>query len=309
MQGPRVVATVLTSPKAPLAGLVPGEADANQSGVDPPPLLAHWPAAEAAAAASDGIAAASGLAPDAQPIDAAGVVAVVNNPIFCSSPENGAAGEQRTGASSIQPPGSPCDTVSSFGNAEADDQSSDNDSDSDSDGEVESLCSDGDSENRDDRGGSWSDHHPVAMHSAPSAVGSTARFGGSSAFGRGEPTAWPLLCLSATTPQDGITHHSDCVCLEELLCTPWASGPPMRLRYCTLAGRRSPRGLTTLQQPPPLEQLAQLLQADVSQVLSSACSVSTLKTCLRQRHLKTLISVVVPTAAQTHEPAPGIEPF
>lgn len=199
MQGPGVVASVLTSPKAPLAGLVPGEADADQSGVDPPPLLAHWPAAEAATAATDGIAAASGLAPDAQPVDAADVVAVVNNPIFCSSPENGAAGEQRTGASSIQPPGSPCDTVSSFGNAEADNQSNANDSGSDSDGEVESLGSDGDSEDGDDGGGSWGNHHAVAMHSAAGSVGSTARFGSSSAFGRGEPTAWLLRCLLATS--------------------------------------------------------------------------------------------------------------
>jgi hypothetical protein len=169
MQGPDVVASVLASPKAPVAGPSTGEADADQSGVNTPPLLAHWPAPQAVAA-SDGIAAASGPAPGTQPTDAAGVVAVVNNPIFCSSPENDAAGEQRNGASSIRAPGSPCDTVSSFGNADAEDQSDANHSHSDGGSEIESQDSDGDSEDGDCRGGSWSDHRAAAMHSAASSL-------------------------------------------------------------------------------------------------------------------------------------------
>lgn len=135
----------------------------------------------------------------------------MSNPIFCSSPDRndpeavarssktaGAAAvhhDQQDGASSIQPPGSPCDTVSSFGGDGAeyqgagfsDDTSSYSGSSgsSGSDSELGSLDSDSDSEDgaygnvfgddEDCGESSFSDFHAADSRPA-SSVGSSACF-------------------------------------------------------------------------------------------------------------------------------------
>jgi hypothetical protein len=187
------VAATLTTPKSPAVGPAAGGGKADRSGSESPPLLAHWPAGPSgpSAAAADGPHSkpASGAAAGPQPEDATRMLAVVDNPIFCSSPERGVGADQQSDASSIRPPGSPCDTVSSFGNAGRDSQGEGTqNSDTDSNSEMESLGSDSDSEDGDYRGGSWKNQRAVGVPSASSGA-SAARFGTGSAFGTGEHTA------------------------------------------------------------------------------------------------------------------------
>ena len=60
--------------------------------------------------------------------------------------------------------------------------------------------------------------------------------------------------------------------------------------FQTLAGRRSPKGLTTRQQLPPLEHLVQIPQADSSQVLVALCSPSM---CVSSNFIGRPVEVIV----------------